>query len=70
MFGIRSDPVALGEFCDVAADRHDRPSELVPGDDRVGAVRQLTVDEMDVGPADAAAVDGQHDLRGFAASDP
>ena len=49
-------PLGLGP------ERDDPPDDLMPGDDAVRHPRQLAVDDVQVGPADAAGGDPHHDL--------
>lgn len=41
---------------------HDRPDGLVPGNDRRTTDGQVALDDVEIGPADAARRDGDEDL--------
>ena len=47
---------------DAGADRLDAPDDLVPGDDRTLAHREVTLAQLQVGAADAARGDAQEKL--------
>jgi len=54
--------IAAGEPVDAGAGLGHRADDLVAGNDRGACVRQLAVDDMEVGAADAARVDLHQDL--------
>src|SRR4029453_9856136 len=59
---VDGDEVADPEGLDLAAGGDDLAAELVAGDDRVADRRQLAVEDVEVGAADAAGVDPDEDL--------
>ena len=48
----------------------DDADDLVTGHDRQTRIRQLAVDDVQVGPADAAGLDADQDLTGSPAAGP
>src|SRR3989442_1127572 len=53
-----------GEFAHARTDAIDAPHDLVTRHDRLRGARQLTVEQVQVGPADAACRDAQSQLAG------
>ena len=60
----RVDPDAIADLDadDLIADINDRAAELVPDDDRVAGRRELAIDDVDIGAADAAGADLDDDV--------
>ncbi len=59
-----ADALAQAQSHDVAADRIDPADDLVAGDDRHDGIGQLAVDDVQIGPADAAGGDAKADFTG------
>ena len=59
-----ADPFADGEALDAGAELLDDADDLVAGNDRQPLVRQLAVDDMQIGAADAAGLDADQHLAG------
>ena len=58
-----ADPLADREAFDAGAEPLDEADDLVAGNDRQPLVRQLAVDDVQIGAADAAGLDADQQLR-------
>src|SRR5262249_47533570 len=59
-----ADAIAASEPGDSRAELADRADDLVPGYERELRLRELSVDDVQVGPAHRASLDGDLDLTG------
>src|SRR5215204_5672928 len=60
--GIDANPVANCEPFDVLADCCDFTTELVADDNGVNGLRELTIDDVNVGSADSTGPNAHHDV--------